>query len=189
MKVRFTTFLVLLLIAPVCFAGGSNAYGDTQRTILYQGTARIITLSDGSEAREQVLLKKIYSPKASILTEIACFKGYGKPAALSPVFMKVNGNTMRISDKADFNPGKISGSGELQGPNWDWTYLKWSMQYQMPGGLATVEDANFVVGNQLIGRKQMLFNGRPFQLWDIEMTELTRSDFDLQVKALGCPAF
>jgi hypothetical protein len=166
-----------------------SAQADGQKTLHYQGTARIINLDDGSQTGEQVLLKKIYDPHASILSEIACYKGAGKASAILPVYMKISGNTMQISDKSDFAPGKLSGAGNLQGSAGDWTFLKWSMEYQTQNGVATVEDVNFVVGNQLIGRKQMFFKGHPFQLWDIEMTGISQTEFEVQAKLMGCPTF
>lgn len=171
------------------FVFAQNSLANVQRTILYQGTARIINLSDGSNLSEQVLLKKVLDQQLSILTEIACFKDPGQPAAISPVYMKVNGTSMQVSDNSDFSPGKLSGTGALQGTPWDWKYLTWSMHYQTQAGVVDVEDVNFVVGKQLIGRKQMFFNSQPYRLWDIEMTEANAADFAAQAASLNCPSF
>lgn len=175
-------------LAAVVSAFSLSSFG-APKVILYQGDARLVSLSDGSVQIEQVLLRKTLDDQTSTLTEIACFKDPGKPAVVSPVYMKVSGSSMQISDQTDFSQGKLSGTGTLEGPAWGWNVLRWEMKYQTPAGTVGVIDVNFIVGNRLIGRKQMFFNSQPFRLWEAELTEVSTSDFQAQAISLGCPVF
>jgi hypothetical protein len=95
------------------------------------------------------------------LVEIACVKRPNQPPVLSPVYMKVDGNKITaISDTPDFS-GTLTGTGELQGKPWDW----------------------------LIARKQIFYDRRPSQLWDIEMKAVSAEAFERLVADAHCPSF
>jgi len=175
-------------LSALALSSGVSALASPKE-ILYSGDARLTNLTDGSVSTEQVLLRKTLDDRASTLTEVACYRDPGKPAVISPVYMKVSGTSMQVSDQQDFSAGKLTGTGTLQGSSWDWNLLRWNMKYQTPAGLVEILDVNFVVGNRLIGRKQMFFNGQPFRLWEAEMEEVSAAEFQSQATAMGCPPF
>ena len=102
-----------------------------------------------------------------------------------------------ISDSPDFNSKSLTGTGKLRGNPWDWSYLTFDMVYSGDKFSMKIDDANFVVGNQLIGRKQFFYRnpspspnevGTPVELWDIEMTQIDQATYALHGKEMGCPS-
>lgn len=144
-------------------------------------------LPAGQLTTEEVLLAKTLDQKNSLITEIACIKSPGQSSYLSPIYMKVTGNSLQIADTPDVDhPKKVSGTGTVSGPDWNWTYLKFSMLY-IPFS-APVEDVNFVTPTQLIARK-MIFqsDGTPIQLYDLEMDLIPPNEYQSHYSEMGCP--
>jgi len=152
--------------------------------LFYYGDARILTLSSGEMETQKILLEKILDPQAGMITEIACFQEQGKPPRISPIYMKVSGSSVTISDTlAKDRPRGLSGTGKLHGKDWDWDFLEFSMSIHG----VRVEDVNFVVKNKLIARKRIfLANGTPVQLWETEMTATKPEDYQKRYKEMGC---
>ncbi len=150
----------------------------------YEGMARIIDLTTGIQRTDPLLVQKTIDPNTGYIIEIACFQGTDKKVRLFPVYMKVNGNKLVISNNSG-EPKFLSGTGEVFGENWNWSYLKFSMEV----GPVRIEDANFVVPGKLIARKQIFIKNTntPVQLWDVEMTELHQDQFLQSSERMGCP--
>lgn len=122
-----------------------------------------------------------------MIREIACLRDAGRPTFVSPIFMKITGNQIRIADTEDVDHPKIvSGTGELVGAPWHWTYIKMSMTY-VPSG-AAIEDANYITPAGLIGRKTIMTSGTPVQLYELEMDLISRAQYDEHGAAMDCPS-
>jgi len=163
-------------------AAGTNA--PARQDLFYYGSARILDLFSGGTNTQKVLLEKIIDPQAGMLIETACFQEHGKAPGSSPVYMKVSGSSVTISDTlAADKPGKLTGTGILHGRNWDWNYLEFSMNFSG----VKIEDVNFVIKNKLIARKKIFMaNGAPIQLWETEMTVIKPEEYQKRFKDMGC---
>lgn len=151
-KMVIFAFLFVLFIA-----GGASA----SQIIYYHGSETRTMLNGAPEVHEELIMTKTYAPETQVLSEVACVWNTSDTQAkakISPVFMKVeNPQTITaISDNKDFTAGVLTGTGQLEGKTWDWNYLKFSMSYRTPGGIAQIEDENWVSANYLIGIKEML---------------------------------
>jgi len=200
MKTSHCLFLGILLTASCSRDGGfganpstllgiqdqTQAASPTRSDVYYAGTAQILNLISGATSTEDVIFERIVDPDAKMLIELACVKSPGKPAALSPVYMKVDGSNLKIADTQDVDhPGAVQGTGTVAGEPWRWNYLKFSMTAYG----ARVEDANFLVGNMLIARKQIfLDNGTPLELYDINASLIDATTYQDKYSAMGCPA-
>src|ERR1043165_8509210 len=112
-----------MLVFLMLFAGESQAAS----TLLYTGTARVMNLKSGEITNQGVFLKKTLDSANKLLTEVACVTSPKQPAIISPVYMKVDGNRITaISEKSSFD-GQLTGTGEVRGEVWNWSYLKFSM--------------------------------------------------------------
>lgn len=167
-------------------------------TSYFEGAQREVSLRDGHVSDGQTLLARTLDPQASTLTEIACVREAGRPAVISPVFMRVaEDGKLTITDQPDLSAGRVlTGSGEALGEPWHWPELHFSMQVRIPNGPSLrIEDANFAAGEKMVGRKQMFLltpqdpHGAPVQLWDIDMAPLTAEQFHARAKDMGCPAY
>ncbi len=180
---RFSLVFILLF-------SSLSSFGDaaSTKTLYYFGEARILNLISGESQTQTVLLAKTMSPSTSTLSELACIQQGKNPAEFSPVYMKVTGNTLKISDTLDTeHPNKLSGTGRVSGADWNWNYLKFSMLYS--NGVK-IEDVNFVVKDILIARKQMFLpSGSPFSLWEAEIKETDQESFQKHLSEMGCPTF
>jgi hypothetical protein len=174
------------LIFLTLFAGVSQ--GAT--TLLYTGTARIMNMKSGEITNQGVFLKKTLDSANKRLTEVACVTSPNQPALISPVYMKVDGNKITaISDKSTFD-GQLTGTGDVRGEAWNWSYLKFSMLWNYGNGhTVRVEDGNFAVKDLLVARKQIFADGDLVQLWEMEGKATDGATFDAAVKAAGCPRF
>lgn len=175
------TFLSLLSSSPMMAA----------TTFYYSGTARVLDLNSGVQSTEDVFLKKTLSPESEMITEVGCVLRAGQQPSLSPVYMKVAGEKIiAMSNSPIFSGGNLSGKGELQGENWKWSYLKFTMFWEFDGGhKVRIEDVNFVVTDHLVARKQLFYDERPIQLWDIEMKVMDEQTFVESTANAHCPNF
>lgn len=176
-----------LVLAAVLFAAvpaASGADAPASRKLFYSGEARVFNLYTGQTATQAILLEKILDPQAGLITELACYQEKGKPPQLSAVYMLVSGSSVTVSDVlAPDKPGKLTGTGQLSGPAWNWNFLELSMNLNG----VSIKDVNFAVKDKLIARKQIfLANGRPIQLWEAELTSLAPEDYKSKYKAMGC---
>ncbi len=184
MKIIKNSFLILLFAFCTSIAITKGADAPSRQDLFYYGDARILNLSSGATATQRIVMKKTLDPQAGILTEIACFQEEGKPPRISPVYMRVTGSSVTISDTLSADqPDKLTGTGVLHGRDWDWNFLEFSMNIYG----VKVEDVNFVVKNQLIARKRIFLpNGTPFQLWETEMTATAPEDYQKRYTEMGC---
>lgn len=184
---RARSIAILLIAAPAALASQRALAQATPVTQYYYATARRVVLATGQSSPEEVLLTRTLDPARGMITEIACLRDPGRPTFVSPIFMKVAGNQIRIADTADVeHPKMVSGTGVLVGAPWHWTYLKMSMTY-LPSG-ATIEDANYITPTGLIGRKSIVStSGSPVQLYELDMELIPRAQYDERGAAMGCP--
>jgi hypothetical protein len=175
-----------ILVFLTLLAGVSQA----ATTLLYTGTARIMNLKSGEITNQGVFLKKTLDSANKLLTEVACVTSPNQPALISPVYMKVDGNKITaISEKSTFD-GQLTGTGDVRGEVWNWSYLKFSMLWNYGNGHnVRVEDGNFVVRDLLVARKQIFADGDPVQLWEVQAKATDAATFNAAVKAAGCPSF
>lgn len=178
-----------LISISLCLLAGFGNVAQASTTLYYVGTSRVLDMNTGGQSNEDVWLKKTMSPAEKLLVEIACIRRASQTPVLSPVYMKVDGNRITaISNTADFK-GALSGTGELRGNAWDWSYLKFSMLWKFGEHEVRVEDGNFVVKNLLVARKQIFYDGNPSQLWDIEMKTVAPEEFAKLIEEAHCPEF
>ncbi|MBA2686303.1 MAG: hypothetical protein H0U66_17600 [Gemmatimonadaceae bacterium] len=186
---RRKIFCVALAVIPAMLViPGVGLAQSTPIVQYYYAQAKRINVDAGRTSPEEVLLARTLDPEHSMITEIACLRDPGRPAILSPIYMKVTGAHLQISDTPDvLHPKTVTGTGTVAGPPWHWTYLKFSMVY-LP--FATpVEDVNFVTPTQLIGRKQIFSPaGTPVQLYELDMDLITKAQYEMRRAQLGCPA-
>lgn len=193
MSIVSTLLMTISAIILTAAAYSSAAVADVVQNdhdLYYAGDARIMDLFTGATQTQKVILKKSMLPSQSMFMEIACIQSADKPAEISPVYMRVVDTSFEISDTIHFdNTGKLSGKGELAGPVWDWTTLKFHMVYKDGEKQAKIEDVNFVVGTRLIARKQLyLPDGRGFQLYELEMEQIDLPGFTSRAQQMQCPA-
>lgn len=176
MKTLFFTTLICLFY--------SAAHATEKKVIRYEGVAKIISLTTGVEQSQPLLLTKTLDPQSGYLVEIACVKEANGQTRLSAVYMKVDGDNLTISDSLGA-PKYLSGTGKVVGENWNWNFLKFSMN----AGPVHIEDVNFVVPGKLIARKQIFLaaTGLPIQLWETEMNEISEERFQSASQAMNCP--
>ncbi|MCX5785159.1 MAG: hypothetical protein NTX59_05685 [Elusimicrobia bacterium] len=184
MKIKI--WCLLAAVAVFC-AGVPPARGASEparQNLFYYGNARILDLFSGRTGTQKLLLEKIIDPQGGMITETACFQEPGKQPRISPVYMKVTGSSVTITDTlAAGESSKLTGTGSLHGRDWDWNFLEFSMSI---AGVR-VEDVNFVVKDKLIARKRIFLpNGAPVQLWETEMTATNHEDYQKRYKTMGC---
>lgn len=159
----------------------------------YTGEAKIFDLKTGLNQSQKVIMKKSMRPNTQSISEIACFQSAGRASEISPVYMKINVEgaiiKLKISDsKYNDQTLKLTGEGELYGPDWNWNLLKFHMNYKDGFKQAKIEDVNFVVGSKLIGRKQLYYpNGEAFQLYELEMELIDKAGFEQRSLQMKCP--
>lgn len=174
-------------------AGGETASSLNRTDLYYYGEGRIVSLFDGSRSTETILLKKSTIPSENLISEIACVVKPDGKTILSPVYLRVDAatNSFQISTSLDAAaPSNLSGTGTLQGEPWNWKTLRFDMVMNTPRGNVTIKDSNWVVGDKLIARKEILLsNGMPVQLWETEAQVITQAEFEKRRAELACPTF
>ena len=182
MKIRCLSAILVAFCAAGLAAMGNDA--PPRQDLFYYGNARITDLFSGRANTQKILLEKVVDPQAGMLIEMACFQEHGKVPRSSPVYMKVSGSSVTISDTLTADkPGILTGTGRLHGKNWDWNYLEFSMSYSR----VKIEDVNFVVKDKLIARKKIFMSdGTPVQLWETELTLIKPEDYQERYKSMGC---
>lgn len=172
------------IILAFILAVTSNVYAAASKTLWYEGVASITDLGTGNVKQQRLVLAKTLDADSGFLVEIACVEEDTSSTRLSAVYMKVDGHKLSISDSKGA-PKYLSGTGEVMGEDWNWNYLKFSMN----AGPVVIEDANFVVPGKLIARKQIFMKstGLPVQLWETEMKEIPESQFQTLSRSMNCP--
>jgi hypothetical protein len=171
---------------------GGVATAETKE-LFYTGEDRVLSLVDGTRKSETLLVLKRMEPAKGLMTELACVKEADGTARISPVYMRVDveKGSMLISGSPDFSPDSfLTGTATMQGEPWNWNVLRFDMQFKTPRGAVTIKDSNWVVGNLLVARKEILApNGTPVQLWEVEAQAVTQAEFEAKRISAGCPAF
>jgi hypothetical protein len=181
----------LIALSVLVLSTGPTASASPKRFTYYFGQARIIQLLTGERKTQEALVLKSVDPDTSMISEVACVRFLGGAAAqLLAVYAKVNprNNTLVLADTPDGETGRnMSGTGSLQGKPWEWHTLKFSIQYDDGRNQALIEDVNYIVGNQLIARKQVFApDGRAFQLYEAELEEISAEDHARESARMNC---
>ena len=183
-----------ILVSVILFALTCSAFGGEDQIIYYAGIQVRTSLFGQPQVTEDLVLKKSFLPSKGMLVEIACMKKPGSAAKLSPVYMKVENQTiLAISSDEKFSAVPLSGTGALEGSPWDWNYLKFSMKFNTPAGTARIEDENWVSGPYLIAIKDLYWQdakGGPELKSGIitaKVREVGEADYNAKSKEMGCP--
>jgi len=187
MKIISTILLFFILQSPLTWSDSSNA--PPAKTIQYfSGQSRITNLITGQTGTQDLILIRVIDPLSSMITEIACFKDGNKPAAVSSVYMRVDGQNLTLADTSDVDhPDQLRGTGSVWGKPWNWSYLKFSFIHSSG---VRIEDGNWIVGNKIIARKQLFLpNGMPLQLWEAEIPQVDEIIFKTLQQQMECPDF
>ena len=175
--------LISLSLAAWAIAQTPPAPG-VQRTLLV-GDARLINMISGEQSSERVIL--VRDVDASAVTEIACVKQPRESALVSPVYIRIQGQNVTLSDTASGPSKAVSGTGQAWGKAGAWSRLHFSMTVASPRSTVRIEDDNYVLPGVIIARKVIaLPDGRPVQLWEIEMKPTAANDFWKEWAQLGC---
>jgi|SaaInlStandDraft_6_1057023.scaffolds.fasta_scaffold24651_2 hypothetical protein len=140
-----------------------------------------------------MLLKKTLRPSIQKMLETACLPAENytreKPTEIRPVYIKktLSGN-FELSNIENFsNEATLKGSMLGVGTEWNWKVLQFTMT---ASNGALIHDMNMVVGNKLIGRKQVFdSNGTPVMLMDVDMLEISLDEFKNKSIEMKCPSF
>lgn len=98
---RARSIAIFLIAALATLVSGRAAAQEALVTQYYYASARCLVLASGQSSPEEVLLVRTLDPARGMITEIACLRDPGRPTFVSPIFMKVIGNEIRISDTED----------------------------------------------------------------------------------------
>jgi len=178
--------LISLSLAAWAIAQTPPAPG-VQRTLLV-GDARLINMISGEQTSERVIL--VRDVDASAVTEIACVKQPRESALVSPVYIRIQGQNVTLSDTPSGPSKAVSGTGQAWGKAGAWSRLHFSMTAASPRSTVHIEDDNYVLPGVIIARKVIaLPDGRPVQLWEIEMKPTAANDFWKEWAQLGCSPF
>jgi len=175
--------LIALSLAGWVIAQTPPAPG-VKRTLLV-GDARLINMISGEQSGERVIM--VRDVNASAVTEIACVKQPRESALVSPVYIRIQGQNLTLSDTPSGPSKEVSGTGQVWGKAGAWSRLHFSMTFTSPRSTVRIEDDNYVLPGVIIGRKVIaLPDGRPVQLWEIEMKPRAANDFWKEWAQLGC---
>jgi len=179
--------LIFLSLAAWGIAQTPPAPG-VQRTLLV-GDARLINMISGEQSGERVIM--VRDVDAGAVTEIACVKQPRESAVVSPVYIRIQGQKVTLSDTESGPSKAVSGTGQVWGTAGAWSRLHFSMTFASPRSTVRIEDDNYVLpGGRMIARKIIaLPDGRPVQLWEIEMKPTAANDFWKEWAQLGCSPF
>ena len=178
--------LISLSLAAWAIAQTPPAPG-LQRTLLV-GDARLINMISGEQTSERVIL--VRDVDASAVTEIACVKQPRESALVSPVYIRIQGQKVTLSDTPSGPSKAVSGTGQAWGKEGAWSRLHFSMTAASPRSTVHIEDDNYVLPEVIIARKVIaLPDGRPVQLWEIEMKPTAANDFWKEWAQLGCSPY
>lgn len=181
--------IILGMIGGIIAMGLSSiGLGKTESVfsiLYYAGPAQVLNLMSGVSSSQDVIMVRTVDSDSSLISEIACAKSSGAAAIVSPVYMKVSGTTLKMADTEDVDhPNQLMGTGTVSGQAWNWNYLTFSMTWT--NGVK-VEDANFLVGNVIAGRKQLFLpNGQPLELYDINMTTIDQTTYEKAFWSMKC---
>ncbi len=138
---------------------------------------------------EEMLMKRIVDPENGYLVELACLHQEGKLAYLSPFYMKVEGDQIKIADSVDTDhPKNFKGTAKVSGPDWNWNFLQFTMDW-LPSP-SKIIDINIVTDTQIIARKKILTpNGLLFETYEVDGSKISVEEFNLRASSMGCPEF
>ena len=171
-----------------------------QKTIYYYGHIETTHLpSNHVFPLQDITLKKVMDSKNSRIVEIACAPTSPSSSTqytVSPIYMEVKGNALRITDTSNYIPNNISGTGSVLGKTWSWENLTFDMKTQFGGNTSWVKDVNFVSGPFLYGTKYIFINEGSAEtpkrkdeaelLMNLKMREVSFEEFRDYNSSLGC---
>jgi hypothetical protein len=153
----------------------------------YAGEARVISPFGQPEQHQRVLLIREVDQARSRIVETACLLTPGQPPVTSPVYMRVDGTNLSISDAESGSGGHLTGTGRLVGEPWAWRELHFDMTYNGPRGAVRIEDLNLMLPGRLLARKRISVAGGPIvQLWEGEVPEVAEAPFRAEWTRAGC---
>jgi hypothetical protein len=156
----------------------------------YAGTAQLLNLRSGQTTQEKDIIARTVDPSAGTIVELLCGSAPNRPTFNSPVYMQVQGTSVRMSDTPDMDhPQVLRGTGTVAGPAWNWNYLTFNMTYATPQGSFTIIDANFVLPDEsIVARKQIYdASGAPLELFDETVTKIDDATYQAAFAAMNCP--
>ena len=177
--------LLFLSVAARAIAQTPPAPG-VQRTLLV-GDARLLNMNSGEQTSERVIL--VRDVDATAITEIACVKHPRESAVVSPVYIRIQGQKVTLSDTPSGPSKAVSGTGQAWGKAGAWSRLHFSITAAFPRSpVVSVEDDNYVLpSGVVIARKVIaLPDGPPVQLWEIEVKPIAANAFWKEWAQLGC---
>ena len=156
-----------------------------QRTLLV-GDARLVNMISGEQSSERVIL--VRDVDASTVTEIACVKHPMESAVVSPVYIRMQGENVTLSDTPRGPSKVVSGTGKAWGKAGAWSRLHFSMNFASPRATVRIEDDNYVLPSGLVIARKVIAlpDGRPVQLWETEVKPTAANDFWKEWAQLGC---
>lgn len=156
-------------------------------TIYYAGEARITDPFRGGEERQRILLIRQTDRARSRIVETACVLAPGRPPLTSPVYIRVEGDTLSVSDNEAGSGGAVTGTGRLVGEPWAWRELHFDMTYSGARGSVRIADLNLLLPGRLLARKQISVVGGPVvQLWEAELPEVAEAALRSEWRERGC---
>jgi hypothetical protein len=128
-----------------------------------------------------ILLERIQNPSTKQITiNTILIDTTGKVTKNPPMVLLVDEN----NDFTVLDPKKTTtGSGKLFGPPWNWTYL--SGEYKSAIGV-TIKDQDFFSDPSIFtSRKEIILpNGSVVLIIDISATKISRTEYEILIKAL-----
>lgn len=165
----------LRIVLALCALASPALAAENEKSEYFFGRAQVINLSAPvkSDKTPLLLLKKSTIPQQSLMVEKATTLDDTGKVKDHVVYLKVNGQTLTITDADD----SIEGTGKVSGEPWNWNLLHFSMVTKR-GGIR-IEDVNYRTPDRLIARKTLfLQNGQPFMLWEVDAREIPRAEYE-----------
>ena len=170
--IRCCLIVFALFAASVCRA-------QTVEKFYYVGEMKLSTPTGQPMGSQAFLIEKTHDPGRGLIIERAVVVGAEGKADDFVMEMKVSGNSFAVSDRK----GTTTGTGELFGPAWHWTYFK--AEYRISNGVR-VEDENFMTDPSVGTARKKVFSpdGKPLMLMEGTFKAITPRTFQLLSGAL-----
>jgi hypothetical protein len=157
------------------------SFGQDIDTASYIGISTNSSSNGTVLSKSLILLERIQNPSTKqIIINTVLIDTAGKVTRSPSLILMVNDkNEFTISD----TKGTTSGNGKLFGTPWNWTYL--SGEYKTVIGL-TIKDEDFFSDlSVLASRKEFILpNGVVLMTMDITATKISRTEYNILIKAL-----
>jgi hypothetical protein len=171
-----------LLVASFVFWSArslASAY-QADRVLYYSGKVHYTDLSaDKTIPDQDIILKKELLSSAGALVETATMLDYRGIIADLKTTVTVNGKSVSAKS-AD---GSAVGTGYVEGPDWDWTYL--NIDFVIASTGARVKNINYMTPKKLIARKEVGdASGKPSLLWEADLSVISETDYQALYKKM-----